>query len=148
MTSSNIGTVVRLSPGDNVVVVVEALQASDRVESEDLACNGPVPRGHKIATADIKQAEPVRKYSQVIGFASCDIRRGDHVHTHNCAMGDFSREPEFCVDTRNTGKPGNLGGRTFQCGSKGQVFPFDYFELNLITWPDLYASNFLVRSIM
>ena len=131
---------VRLSPGDNVVVAVEALQASERVESEDLACNGPVPPGHKIATADINTAEPVRKYSQIIGVATCDIRRGDHVHTHNCAMDEFSREPEFCVDTRNTGEPGDPGERTFQgfLRDNGKVGTRNY--IGLVTSVNCAAS--------
>jgi altronate hydrolase len=34
----------------------------------------------------------VRKYNQIIGFASADIVPGDHVHTHNVAFQAFERD--------------------------------------------------------
>ena len=35
--------------------------------------------------------QPVRRYGQVIGFATQDIAVGDHVHTQNLGVGDLSR---------------------------------------------------------
>ena len=42
----------------------------------------------------------MRRYGQVIGFATSDIEAGDHVHTHNLAFGPATREYEFCADVR------------------------------------------------
>ena len=39
--------------------------------------------GHKYALKDIKIGENIIKYGQPIGHALCDIKKGDHVHTHN-----------------------------------------------------------------
>lgn len=39
--------------------------------------------GHKYALNDIKQGENVIKYGFPIGHAVCDIKKGEHVHTHN-----------------------------------------------------------------
>ena len=39
--------------------------------------------GHKYATKDIKNGENVIKYGQPIGHAITDIKKGEHVHTHN-----------------------------------------------------------------
>ena len=39
--------------------------------------------GHKYAIADIKTGENVIKYGYPIGHATCDIKKGDHVHSHN-----------------------------------------------------------------
>jgi len=39
--------------------------------------------GQKYAMYDIKKGENIIKYGQPIGHATCDIRRGEHVHTHN-----------------------------------------------------------------
>lgn len=39
--------------------------------------------GHKYATRDIKKTENIIKYGQSIGHATCDIKKGEHVHTHN-----------------------------------------------------------------
>ncbi len=44
---------------------------------------GDIPAGHKIARRDIAQGEPVIKYGQVIGRATCAIAKGAWVHTHN-----------------------------------------------------------------
>lgn len=39
--------------------------------------------GHKYAIRDIKNGESVIKYGFPIGHATCDIKAGEHVHTHN-----------------------------------------------------------------
>ena len=39
--------------------------------------------GHKYALRDIVKGEPVVKYGFPIGEAVCDIKAGEHVHTHN-----------------------------------------------------------------
>lgn len=42
-----------------------------------------IPLGHKIALIDIAKGEQVIKYDESIGIASKDIKKGQHVHTHN-----------------------------------------------------------------
>jgi len=39
--------------------------------------------GHKYACCDIKQGENIIKYGFPIGHATTDIKKGEHVHTHN-----------------------------------------------------------------
>ena len=39
--------------------------------------------GHKYALCDIRKGEYVVKYGYPIGTATADIKKGDHVHTHN-----------------------------------------------------------------
>ncbi len=39
--------------------------------------------GHKYALRDIPQGEDIIKYGYPIGHATVDIKKGDHVHTHN-----------------------------------------------------------------
>ncbi len=39
--------------------------------------------GHKYAMVDIKCGEDIIKYGNPIGHATCDISRGEHVHSHN-----------------------------------------------------------------
>ena len=39
--------------------------------------------GHKIALNDIKKGENIIKYGYPIGHATEDIKKDDHVHTHN-----------------------------------------------------------------
>jgi altronate hydrolase len=60
----------------------------------------PVPSGHKVALQEIAVNEPVRRYGQVIGFATQPILPGEHVHTHNLGVHDFAREYAFGVDVQ------------------------------------------------
>jgi altronate hydrolase len=92
---------IRLHPADNVVVARMDILAGTKVEGE-VAAAAPVPPGHKILTRAVKQGEPLRKYNQIIGFATEDMAPGTHIHTHNCVMGDFERDYAFCADARPT----------------------------------------------
>ena len=56
--------------------------------------------GHKWAARDIKEGENVIKYGCPIGHATCDIKQGEHVHSHNVKtnLGDnmeYVFEPEY-----------------------------------------------------
>src|SRR5579864_5263114 len=93
---------IRLSPRDNVVVARADLLPNTRLAPEGVTCRGHVPAGHKVATAPIAAGAPIRKYDQIIGFATLDIAPGDHVHTHNLAMGNFARDYAFCAEARPT----------------------------------------------
>jgi altronate hydrolase len=93
---------IRLSPGDDVVVARADLLPGTELAAEGIRCRGHVPAGHKVATARVAAGQPVRKYAQIIGFATTDIEAGDHVHTHNLAMGSFDRDYAFCADARPT----------------------------------------------
>jgi altronate hydrolase len=61
-----------------------------------------IPAGHKIAVREIRAGSPVRRYNQIIGFATRDIRAGEQVHVQNLGMGDFERDYAFCADMRPT----------------------------------------------
>jgi altronate hydrolase len=75
---------VRLDPSDNVVTVTRNFMAGEAVEGVQTL--SLVPRGHKVATADIPVGGVIRKYAQVIGYASLDIAAGAHVHVDNVAF--------------------------------------------------------------
>src|SRR5260370_8318699 len=45
--------------------------------------------------------EPIRRYGQIIGFATIPISPGQHVHTQNCGVGDLAKAYADGVD----GKP-------------------------------------------
>ena len=42
-----------------------------------------VTNGHKYARCDIKAGDDIIKYGEAIGYATQDIKKGEHVHTHN-----------------------------------------------------------------
>ncbi len=93
---------IRLNPADNVVVARVDLLPGTEIAGENVRARTHVPAGHKIATASVAAGEAVRKYGQILGFASEAIAPGDHVHTHNMAMGDFARDYAFGIDARAT----------------------------------------------
>ncbi len=91
MTAADAVT-IRLHSADNVAVARLDLLPGTAVAAEGVTAVAAVPQGHKIATRAIPSGEEVRKYDQIIGFASADIAPGDHVHTHNVEMRDFERD--------------------------------------------------------
>ena len=93
--------VIRLNPLDNVVIARQALAPGVRLDAEASTVRQPIPSGHKLATEPVAQGQPLRRYGQIIGFASQAIDAGDHVHVHNVQMGDFARDYAFGVDTRS-----------------------------------------------
>jgi altronate hydrolase len=93
---------VRLHQNDNVVTARLDLLPGSALLGEDVACVARIPAGHKIATRPIAKGEPVRKYDQIIGFASADIAPGEHVHVHNVEMRDFDRDYAFGAAARPT----------------------------------------------
>src|SRR6185436_2221734 len=57
--------------------------------------------GHKIARRARRTGETVRRYGQVIGFATADIAVGDHVHTQNLDIGELAADRyEVGVDVK------------------------------------------------
>jgi altronate hydrolase len=91
---------LRLDRRDNVLVAVTPVPASSRVEGVLAAQD--IPAGHKLASVAIAAGEPVRKFGQIIGFASRAIGAGEHVHEHNCAYGEFNRDAVPGADYRPT----------------------------------------------
>ncbi|MFL9934979.1 altronate dehydratase family protein [Paraburkholderia sp. RL18-103-BIB-C] len=97
--SATVGPVVQLHPDDDVVIARHQLVAGMRIRSS-LAVRGLIPAGHKLAIRSVEAGAPVRRYGQIIGFATRDIQAGEHVHTHNLAMGDFDRDYAFGADAK------------------------------------------------
>ena len=94
---------IRLNPADDVVIArVEIPAGTTLVKESNVRAAATVPPGHKIAVRAVAKGQPVRRYDQIIGFASQDIAAGDHVHVHNLAMGDFQRDYAYCVDVKPT----------------------------------------------
>lgn len=44
----------------------------------------------------------MRRYGQIIGFATAPVEPGHHVHMHNMGMGDFAKDYACTVDARPT----------------------------------------------
>jgi len=104
---------IRLNDCDNVVVAAVELLPGTEISHEGVTCQSRVPFGHKVATARIETGSPIRKYGEIIGFASPTIEPGEHVHTHNVATMDFSRDSAIGAQRRPTGYVGDKARETF-----------------------------------
>lgn len=89
--------VIRLHPDDNVVIARVPLLPG-AVLGDNVTAAQRIPAGHKAAVRAIAEHEPVRRYGQIIGFASAAITPGQHVHVHNCEMGDFAKDYAYGAD--------------------------------------------------
>ena len=93
---------IRLHRDDDVLIARSQLLPGTRLADEDLVVAGMIPPGHKVAVRRIEAGAAVRRYGQIIGFASRAIERGEHVHTHNLVIGGFERDYAFAQDARPT----------------------------------------------
>ena len=93
---------IRLHPADDVVIARVELPGGTMVPKENIRVAVRVPPGHKVAVRDVPKGQPVHRYNQIIGFATQDIKAGDHVHVHNVAMGDFQRDYAYCTLAKAT----------------------------------------------
>jgi len=93
---------IRLNPSDNVGIALAPLAAGRTVNAggSRVQLTSEVPVGHKFAMETIPSGAPVRRYGQVIGFATAPIAAGEHVHTHNLHVGDMTLDYAFGVDCR------------------------------------------------
>ena len=89
---------IRLDPADNVVTATRTLEAGTAVD--DVVTTAIIPRNHKLASREIKAGEAVRKYAQVIGYATEVIVAGGHVHTHNVEFRNTEEDYEISTDLR------------------------------------------------
>jgi altronate hydrolase len=103
--------VISLHPEDGVVIARATLLPGTPI-AVGVATTGRVPAGHKVAIRPHAIGDPVRRYGQIIGFATAPIAPGEHVHEHNCGMGDFAKDYAYGIDARPT--PNFEATATFQ----------------------------------
>jgi altronate hydrolase len=92
---------VVLRGDDTVAVAARPLPRGFVLEAggRSVEVREPIGLGHKVALADIAQGEPVRKYGQIIGFASKAIPAGSLVHVQNLKADLFERDYAFATET-------------------------------------------------
>jgi len=102
---SNVYPVIKINPNDDVVIARTHIEAGTLLPTEGITVLNEVPEGHKVALYDIAVGAPVKRYGQIIGFATQPIRAGEHIHMHNLGMGNFTRNYAFGEDTVTLPKP-------------------------------------------
>ncbi len=94
---------LRLHPGDQVAIAKASLSAGAVLGlpgGDAVTVRQFIPAGHKVALEAVPAQEAVRRYGQIIGFATQPIAPGDHVHSHNLGLKMFDRDYAFGVDAR------------------------------------------------
>ncbi|BAN54493.1 MULTISPECIES: UxaA family hydrolase [Pseudomonas] len=103
-SASAANAVIRLNPLDDVLVARQPLTEGLLLD-EGIVVREPIPAGHKVAAHALSAGQALRRYGQIIGFASQAIAAGEHVHVHNLAMGEFARDYAFGVDAKGQQAP-------------------------------------------
>lgn len=111
---ASVSKVVHLHADDNICVAIAPIAGGEEFVIGDKSLNAAeaIRMGHKIAVRDIDEHEPIRKYGQVIGFATKRVRAGEWVHSHNLAQGSIVNEYE--KSTEVPPPPNPIVGRSFQ----------------------------------
>jgi len=105
---------VLLRGDDNVAVAARPIPKGFllAVGGRSVEVREPIALGHKVALASIETGAPVRKYGQIIGFASSEIPAGSWVHEHNVRADLFDRD--YAYATEGWGAPPVVEPRTFR----------------------------------
>jgi len=94
---------ITLHKRDNVAVAPMSIPSNKAINS-NLTSKDPIPFGHKIALSKINKNDFIYKYGQIIGIASKDIIKGEHVHSHNLEFSEFEREYKINSQPNNESK--------------------------------------------
>jgi altronate hydrolase len=92
---------IRLHPDDNVVIAVDLV--SQGADTAGLTARERILKGHKMAVEPIREGEPIRKFGQIIGFATTHIAPGEWVHEHNVGLHEFARDYRFAEAAHDDG---------------------------------------------
>ncbi|WP_338054595.1 altronate dehydratase family protein [Seongchinamella unica] len=92
---------IELHANDDVLIAREDIPAGSEL-TDGVRTSADIPASHKVARRAIARGAPVHRYNQVIGFAAEDIQPGEHVHSHNLAMGQVELDYAFCQDAKPT----------------------------------------------
>jgi altronate hydrolase len=100
MADSN-SLVIRLHADDDVAIARGPIASGTTLtEVGAIVTCEDIPGAHKVALRSLGAGDPVRRYGQIIGFATQTIEPGAHVHTQNVSMGDFARDYAFGQDVK------------------------------------------------
>ena len=83
-----------LRPEDDVAIAKAELPVGTVLEDgvARIEVRSDIRPGHKVARRAVRRGAPVRRYGQVIGFATRDIAVGEHVHSHNLDIGALAAD--------------------------------------------------------
>lgn len=90
---------IKLYPQDTVALATSELKKGQTVtvDGETITLLDDIPNAHKIALKDFETGEAVRKYDNIIGYASKPIKKGEWIHSHNEVTG-LGKSKEYTYD--------------------------------------------------
>jgi altronate hydrolase len=106
--------ILRLHRDDNIAIAKRTIRPGtviDDSSTSPITVGERVEIGHKVAVVPIARGAAVRKYGQIIGYATADIQPGQWVHTQNVEAGTLSLDYAFASDVPPDPTP--VTGRTF-----------------------------------
>lgn len=108
--------VLQLHSSDNVAIAKHTIREQEDIvigsESRTIRTRERIDFGHKLAVEPIAEGQPIRKFGQIIGYASRSIAAGDWVHTHNVMLGQLELQHDYCSESADL--PRASEPRTFQ----------------------------------
>lgn len=78
---------IQITAKDNVGVVIQDVEPGDEVVFDNglvITALDHIVMPHKLALRDIAAGEDIVKYGETMGYATQDIKAGQHIHDHNC----------------------------------------------------------------
>jgi len=74
-----------MNPDDNCATALEDISKGSQIQIGEcsIIINQNIAMGHKFSLKDINKGELIKKYGQIIGITTQDIKTGDWIHTHN-----------------------------------------------------------------
>ena len=75
-----------MKPEDNCATGLTDIPKDEVIQingNKTIKINHDIPMGHKFALKNINKGDLIKKYGQIIGVATEDIKVGDWIHTHN-----------------------------------------------------------------
>ena len=112
--------VLRLAPSDPVGIALADLAPGTAIGIDGILACETIPRGHKVALADIAAGADVRKFGAFIGIASQPIARGHHVHTRNLTFRPSTAARDAVPARRNSqGTLLQISGASFMGYARG-----------------------------
>lgn len=117
-----------LGNSDDVAVALHSVAANTLISDLSVTALSDIPAGHKIALHPISTGHPIRKFNQIIGFATQPITAGEHVHTHNLVTGNFERDYSIGTEVHSTALVDPANAVSFQgiVRSDGRVATRNY----------------------
>jgi altronate hydrolase len=148
MTTASSSPFLRLHPEDNVVIARSTAQpGAVWLDGNGAAVTARerIDLGHKMAIRPVAAGEPVRKYGQLIGFATETIEPGEWIHGHNLGVGDLSQDYQYATDVPPPAAPREGTFQGYRRGD-GRVATRNYIGIVSTVNCSATASKWIARA--